>query len=231
MSYKSCLRNFVFAFAFLSGCTSQGPNWEKLHFRSAQVAKSDKDIVIPKPLVEIIKNQFEKEASAPMSEAGAELSAAVIPRKYLGLKIMMTPKTAGVLAEPIRFDLPRGGAIIDFSEWISATSSGSFFLKVQVEAEGDPAAAEKVKVYFFSRSRKRTVDEEEMGAGCNKYMDLTQFYQKTLSRDGVRANTTDQRHLSLLAGTFYFIYSAPDALHLASLTFEDPRYPSIQCAY
>jgi hypothetical protein len=84
---------------------------------------------------------------------------------------------------------------------------------------------EKLHAFFISRAKKRRIDGEVWGAGCNKYMDIKWFLLNEGKTKGFEVNTTRHRHLSVLGGTFFFAM----AKQVTQVTFIDSQQSHLFC--
>lgn len=120
---------------------------------------------------------------------------------FSSVKVRLVEKTPGVLVEPeVEIKLPRGGGQIDLSQFV-VDKQGTFRVFFDLEEMTDE---KELKAYFISRARKRKIDGEVWGAGCNKYMNIKPFMTGAGQKTGIEVNTTRLRHLSVLGGTFFF---------------------------
>ena len=121
---------------------------------------------------------------------------------FASIKVRMVEKTSGVLVDPeIEITLPRGGGQVDLAKFVR-DQRGTFSVFFEPE---DQKEDKDLKVYFVSQAKKRKIDDEIWGAGCNKYMDLTAHVMGKPPLNGIEVNTTRNRHLSVLGGSFVFV--------------------------
>lgn len=145
---------------------------------------------------------------------------------YSTAVVVLREKNAGVLIEPeIRISLPRGGGVVDLAEYLGSTR-GTFFLKFEME-EFQPY--ENLDVFFVSKSRKRKVENEEWGAGCQAVFSLKSYMTKVGFDQGIEVNTTRARHVSLLAGHFVFGWNDGKRMKVTRVTFTDSSNSRLLC--
>tara|TARA_B110001454_G_C12723326_1_gene436697 strand:+ start:62275 stop:63021 length:747 start_codon:yes stop_codon:yes gene_type:complete len=145
---------------------------------------------------------------------------------WLPIEVSFTAKVSGILAhEAIQYNLPRGGGTLDLSK-ITEGDKGTFFLKFNLVEFSNPSA---MKVYFVSNGKKRRVDGEVYGAGCNVYFDITSSFQKMNSGEGIRFNITNNRHISALSGHFIFVQPDKDKVYLSQVEFNDSQNKDYLC--
>ncbi|MEZ0391875.1 MAG: hypothetical protein ACAH59_06650 [Pseudobdellovibrionaceae bacterium] len=141
---------------------------------------------------------------------------------FAPLAVRLVEKTSGVLIEPeIEIRLPRGGGEIDLSKFVKDTK-GTFRVFFEIPELSDES---KMQVFFISRARKRKLEGEVWGAGCNKYMDIKSFLLGEGKKKGIEVNTTRNRHLSVLGGTFFFSLDK----QVTQVTFTDSQQSQLFC--
>lgn len=193
-----------------------------------------RDVRIPEVVVEEIHKAYAKVAFDKHDAlAGHEGSEVVLPRRNLDLKVVLTEKTRGILnSSQIELKPPTGGGIIDLSQWVHR-GRGTFFWNVELEPhlgeEGHGAAVNKV--YFLSQHpRRQRKDGPAIGMGCSKVVDITKHFETVIEKPpGQKLNTTDGTHLGTLMGTYYFFVINKEAVRVATLTFNDSRFPDAHC--
>lgn len=138
------------------------------------------------------------------------------------VKVRLVEKTPGVLVEPeVEIKFPRGGGEIDLADFVKA-QQGTFRVFFDLEDEG---TGDQMRAYFISRARKRKLDGEVWGAGCNKYMDIKKFILGEGKTKGIEVNTTRSRHDSVLGGTFFF----SSGHQVTQVTFKDSQQSHLFC--
>ena len=150
--------------------------------------------------------------------------------KYLSMQVILDDDHSGALKGPTQFTLPRGGGGIDFAEYVK-TKRANFKLRIKVfvDDENSKEIINGLKVYFVSNAPIKKRSDALYGAGCNKYLDISSFFKKSLSGAGLVLNTTEQRYLGVVGGTFYLIYARNNELYLGAIKFYDSRYPDELC--
>jgi hypothetical protein len=126
-----------------------------------------------------------------------------------------------------------GGGDIDLSDFVNPLK-GSFYLVAEFMPDLEGATR---KTFFVSNSITRQRKEERIGSGCHDYYDVTSAFNKAALGEGLLLNTTDERHVSALAGTYIFAalnvgQSRNDKkLYLASLTIHDSAHRELTCRH
>lgn len=125
----------------------------------------------------------------------------------------------------IRIELPRGGGKIDLSKY-TGNSLGSFFVKFEWPEWKE---APEIRSFYVSRARKRKLDGEVYGVGCNKYLEMSSEVAKENSKLGLKVNTTRDRHVTALSGHFVFAIKNGRQIFLSQVTFYDSTNRSLIC--
>lgn len=146
--------------------------------------------------------------------------------QFTPAEIELKEKNPGVLSHPqIRIQLPRGGGVVDFANF-KGKNPGSFYLKINLPEVADPTTA---KVYFYSLAKKRKIEDEVYGSGCRSLIDITQKFWAESKKDGIKANSTRDRHATLLGGRFFFTYNTGRELQVSQVTFIDSDRKDLSC--
>lgn len=142
---------------------------------------------------------------------------------YVPIKVKLVEKNPGVLVDSeINYQFPKGGGEIDLSQ-ATRGQQGTFRVIFDLSDFEKP---DDVKVYFVSDARKRRLQDEIWGAGCNKYMDVTSFVKRKMLKDGLEVNTTQFRHLTVLGGHFIFVLKN----QITQVTFTDSVHKEYFCS-
>ncbi|WP_413560065.1 hypothetical protein [Bdellovibrio sp. HCB209] len=145
---------------------------------------------------------------------------------FSDVTVFLVDKNPGVLkSEALRFELPRGGGEIDLSQYVNDLQ-GSFYVGFEFPAFTE---AKQSKVLFISKARKRRLGESVFGAGCNQVLDITTKFNLAMKGEGLKVNTTRERHLSVLGGTFLFSAEKADGIYVAQVSFVDPEHKNLFC--
>ena len=166
-------------------------------------------------------------ANPETEKSDGEIMAGIL-RKTVDLKVSLASLSEGVLVGEADFRAGRGGGYLDLAEWVTGVR-GDFFLSVKAELEKH-LDANLLKVYFISRSPSIDIDGENWGMGCGKYAEITDYYKRTLSSEGVRLNSTRNRYLYAVSGSFVFVTFGKEELYLTSFSVTDTRFQDKLCA-
>lgn len=178
------------------------------------VRDTPKDFKIPTDLWDLILDKdHKKEGDEPLIV-------------WLPVKVILSAKRPSILIhEKIQYNLPRGGGTIDLSKNTDG-DRGTFYLKFGLGEFSNPAAT---KVYFLSNSKKRRLEGDVFGAGCNVFFDITASLLKEQKLEGLKYNITDNRHVSALSGHFIFVQLEKDKVYLSQVEFNDTKNRDYLC--
>jgi len=141
---------------------------------------------------------------------------------FSSLTVRLVEKSPGVLIDSeVEVKFPRGGGEIDLASFVKG-QSGTFHVFFQLE---DAGPDDQMRAYFISRARKRKIDGEVWGAGCNKFMNIKNYIFGEGRTKGIVVNTTRNRHDSVLGGTFFF----SNGNQVTQVTFKDSSQAHLFC--
>jgi hypothetical protein len=142
------------------------------------------------------------------------------------VKVILTEKNPNVLNEKsYTFEFPRGGGYIDLAKYVN-NQNGSFFIQFQIP---ESEKSEQLKAFFVSKSKKRKIENEIWGSGCNSAFEITRFFKKSISQGTFKVNTTRDRHLSLIGGHFIISVNEGRQIKVTQVTFYDSRRLDLMC--
>lgn len=199
------------------GCT-ESSSFRTSHFVSVKIDAMPRDFKIPAKIWDLIE-------MVPQEKS----KAAIVSRDifYSAIKVFLTEKNKNILKSPgYVIDLPRGGGGIDLAHYLTG-DSGTFFVGFELPEEFNEEKS--IKVIYLSHARKRKIDDSIFGSGCNQYFDITKKFLRMMKTEGIKANTTRQRHLSLLAGHYIFSIVKDSQVFLTQVSIEDSRYKNLIC--
>ncbi len=219
--------NILLVMTFFVGCSSNehGENHDEI--KKVVITEIPKDIKVPLEMWEVLakdpkaKPEEKKEGEGGESK-GEKTDAYVFAQATVSLK----EKNEEILSPAeVEISLPRGGGEVDLASFVTQ-KQGSFYVKLDFpEFEG----ATLKKVLFISNSKKRKIDEQIFGSGCNVFMDISETFFKEMQKDGLKVNTTRNRHTSVLAGTFILMAKKGTESYISQVTIFDSKNPELQC--
>lgn len=192
-------------------------------FEARAAKQSSRDVKVPRALVARIELEYRGFLTAQQVSPKEG-----IKRKLLNITVELSEKRRAALHENVRINTPLGGGVIDLSEFVTPLR-GAFEAKIKVNSETAGEESPAVRVFFVSHAKPRILGGEQYGAGCDKYMEVTSFFNRKMSHGGFELYTADQRYLSVLGGTFVLVAFDKEALLVGSVSFMDSRFPELMC--
>lgn len=162
------------------------------------------------------------------AKGGGETKSAVQSKEttLADVNIYLADATPGVVkGSPVKIKMPRGGGTLDLANYITDVE-GSFYFRIEYPAFEDSSGQ---KVVFQSKTKKRKLDDKIWGAGCNQILDITKLFIKNMSKNGLKVNSTRQRHMTVLGGTFFFSAKIESGFSVAQVTIKDSKHKNIFC--
>lgn len=155
-----------------------------------------------------------------LSEIGADGFARMRVNVYL------IEKTQGVLKHSnYKFDYGPGGGELDLADYVDKNKKGTFYLAFQI----DPQEQGEVSAWYLSNTRKRNIDGDMVGNGCNTFFDITKYFSSEMSKKGFTVNSTDQRYVSALSGQYFLRAKKEGRVAIATIDILDSRYKNLLC--
>lgn len=227
--------SFLLIASYLSafGNTSEPPASEghgpsELKFEKIEVEKSAKEFKIPTELWDqIINDKKENPAEEAKHGENKEEKKEEAPiLVWLPMKVQLSAVSEDILKnQNTEFEFSMGGGDIDFSK-IVVGEKGSFFVKFLLDEFKEPS---KVKVFFYSRAKKRKIEDDVYGAGCNVYYEITKKFINENAKQGIKTNITDNRHISIFGGHFIFASKIEGKIYLTQVSFKDSTKSEYYC--
>lgn len=145
---------------------------------------------------------------------------------FAPLRVFLIEKNAGVLVKPrVQVDFPRGGGVLDLSEFTTAVE-GSFYFGLEIPGI---AGLTNLRVFYLSEARKRKIDGEIYGAGCQTYMDISARLNQEMLKEGLKVNTVRNRHTSVLAGNFILTAQKDKRTLVTQVHIVDSKNSNLLC--
>lgn len=214
----------IFLISIITSC-KKGPIYIQPDMKIFVFEDISADVKVPYNVWNILEGIVDlNEKDLKAQQANTQTGEAL----FAGLKIYITEKTPDIVqGKSIEIQLPRGGGFVDLSKFIRE-KNGTFYIGFDYP-EFENASIKKVA--FVSRTKKRKIDGRVVGSGCNVYFDITDAYFKNMKSDGIKVNTTAQRHLGILGGTFLFSAKNQDTnqIYVSHVTFIDSNHQELFC--
>lgn len=193
----------------------------------ADIAKLNREVMVPDQLVREIERWYIQQyrMTHERDEHAEHEILATIRRRLLDISVHFAPIRGEALRDVKKVNLPTGGGIIDFADLLDG-SLGGFTMKMEL---GKRASSGTLRVFYVSGAKRRTLEDGDYGSGCEKWAELTKWFQSTASHEPIKLYATEQRHISVAAGVWVFALLDQDQLSLAALTLKDTRFPALQC--
>ncbi|MGE0764471.1 MAG: hypothetical protein AB7N80_14440 [Bdellovibrionales bacterium] len=193
-----------------------------------EVTKSNRDLQVPQSLVKELESWYLKTQHklTPVTSLSDLEIMGGLQRQLLDLELTLVPKTGDALNDSVHYQLPTGGGVIDLAQSVRG-SRGRFTAQMKLSKAPEDG---EMRVFYLSEARRRDVRDEPYGAGCNKWMELTTWFNQHHSHQPLVVYATDQRHISVLAGTWLFAVVRTGELWLGSITLNESRTPHLQCS-
>lgn len=211
--------------------------------RGADEFKPDRDVLIedippeaylPAKLWDFIEGVEHPDGAAPAGgEAAHDADKSSNPGEdrdgvgalLMPVHVILEEKNPGVLVAPvIRVRFPRGGGTLDLAQWVTERP-GTFYARFELPEKGEDV----VSNWFVSRARARKFGDEIWGAGCRKFFRLPTDLAKVSDGPGLKANTTQDRHLAVLGGVFVFSLERGRQKFVTQVSVTDSRKSHLFC--
>lgn len=217
----------MMAASCLTGCSVGGGEFKP--DRDVLIEEIPAEIQIPIRLwnfVEGVESPVEKVDGevSPTPISGEQDRSAGLGTLLMTAHVILEERNAGVLVAPsIRVRFPRGGGRLDLADWVT-DEQGTFYIRFEF-----PDAEGAVQSWFVSGARARKFGDEVWGSGCKKFFLLPADLTKTSDGPGLKVNTTDNRHIAVIGGTFVFSVDQGRQRYVTQVTVTDRRKPHLFC--
>lgn len=216
---------FIAAITLLS-CTKPA-NFRTEDAQMLKIEDLPTDFKMPAKIWDLVeKTGDEKAEKSEKGEKGTpEAGSAGI--FYSTAKVFLTEKNEKILQTPAyEIELPRGGGGIDLATYLTS-NQGTFYVGFELPEEFQ--TGKNFKAFYISQARKRKLEDRVFGAGCNQYFEITPKFLEMMKTEGIKANTTRQRHVTVLAGHYIFSVMKDNRIYITQVTITDSRYKNLLC--
>lgn len=141
---------------------------------------------------------------------------------YLGSK-----KGAALRGKQLKIEFAKGGGTVDLAKYLNPDAPGEFMFGLEIMGTQE---GQNLKAYFVSGSKSQKVGTDVFGTGCGKVADITGFYEKELSKQGLTVSSKRALHVSQLVGTYVLVYQAFNGKwRSAQVSVVDSSRPGMAC--
>lgn len=158
-----------------------------------------------------------------------DIGTKAMPIIFSPVQVMLVEKNPGVLRWPkVTIQFPLGGGKLDFKEYLTGVV-GTFYVRFINATTAEDKEALEPEVFFWSRARKRNIEGEVFGSGCNKILELSLSKIKIEDKLGIKVNTKDARYLSVLGGHYFFVKRTPKEVFVSQIEMTNSDLPQHLC--
>lgn len=233
MAYRLPL---ILFFAMFSGCKywpfgadSHQEN-KQLQFSKIRFDAPREDFLAPVEMKKQVDKIFFDHIVMPKDADSSENKVFLeVPKRFFSFRLKVVEESRGSIGgENFEIQFPKGGGVLDFADLPLADAG---LISLHWEFPDEMSQDKKMRVFYLSNARTRSVEGQKYGAGCKSFFDITDFFFKENGREGIRLNLAKGRHVTVMAGTYVFAQPVNDALLLAQLIIKDDRYRPFHCRY
>lgn len=212
MKAQRFLKISLLLLTFLASCTDK-QNKSDDNIRTLKIEKLSEDIMISSKAWEMLEFK-DRTVPSGLTPVMSEIS------------VILTEKNKGVLkSRKLRVVLPRGGGEVDLAEYIGAVP-GTYFVNFEYPPFKD---SKERRVLFQSSLPTATLDRKSYGAGCGTLSDISSKMLVLMQDDGIKVNTTGDRDLYVIGGTFLFASQVGSEILVSQVTFKDSQRKQLFC--
>ncbi len=188
-----------------------------------------KQLIDPeRPLKSHIGHASEAAATAtPTPEKDSAVAKSIVETDLKPVAVYFIEQSHGVLGgRNHKVQFGPGGGEIDLRDFVQE-DRGAFRVVFEFAPDLDPKIAKRV--WYLSNARKRRLGKDTVGAGCATYMDISSVVNHSLKDDGLLVAIGDDRHVSALAGTFFFSTKNGSRIEVSRVTIYDSSKRGLHC--
>lgn len=183
-----------------------------------------------RPLKNFLGNSTEAKTVSPEDKEKENASAivkSIVETDLRPIAVYLAEQSHGVLGgRNHKIQFGPGGGEIDLRDFVQE-DRGAFRIVFDFAPELDPKVAKRV--WYLSNARKRRLGADTVGAGCATYMDISTVVGKSLKEEGLLVAIGDGRHVSALAGTFFFSTKNGSRIEVSRVTIYDSSKRALHC--
>ncbi len=218
-----------------AGCKKEA-GWKSRTFVERNLSANTGESKIPSELWERLiapdkpLKRFMEISEVPTPNQGGGDSAiarATIETDLKGVTVYLIEETRGALGgRNIKLVFGPGGGDLDLRDFVTETR-GAFRVVFEFAPDAEPEAVKRT--WYLSNAQSRKVGPDQVGAGCDTYMDISTFVKKESEKDGILVAIGGDRHVSALAGTYLFAVKRAGRVEVSRLTVSDSSKRKLQC--
>ncbi len=203
---------FLLCLFFLTGCFESKPELQPVNIVVNDIPE---DFFIPKELLKKLEQELLLESKI-----------LTLNFSYIPLKVLFSEKTPHTLvSESLLYTLPKGGGQIDLQKVI--VGQGTFYISFpENQFQGIPELAH---LYFISLAPKIKIEQQEIGIGCGKWLDLNSQFSSLQKKEFLNLNTSDNRHIFVSVGHYIFVFRKLNQVFLTQVTITDSKNTAFLC--
>jgi hypothetical protein len=219
----------------LLGCKEEA-TWKARSYSERTLTSTVGEIKVPTDLWERVTAperplnalvNLSAEPTPNQGGAGSAIAKATIESDLKPVTVYMIEETRGVLGgRNIKIVFGPGGGDIDLRDFV-VEKRGAFRVAFEFGEDADVKAPKRI--WYLSNAIHRKIGPDWVGAGCNSYMDISTFAKKEMAKDGMLFAVAGDRHVSALAGTFFFSLKRGTRVEVSRVTFSDSSRRKLEC--
>jgi hypothetical protein len=129
----------------------------------------------------------------------------------------------------VEVELPEGGGVFDFSQYIDFSKHHLFSLKFRFDFPLD--YTKSIRVFFVSHYKPVSSSGLVFGAQCNKAYELSRSFREggKFLKEGVELSALSFRYLNTIGGDWYFAFESDGETYVSMVRFLDKRADLAKC--
>ncbi|MDZ4662163.1 MAG: hypothetical protein SGJ18_11155 [Pseudomonadota bacterium] len=203
----------------------------KDNFEKVSIGQGNHETMIPSELWDRLEKFYTDSGLTledKIAERGSKQKKIEVPVLFMPLKVFLSEKTSGTLGgQNYQIGFEQGGGTLDLKNFVKKNYR-SFYLAVEL---GENTESGSLKIFFVSNAKEAPIGKEIYGSGCGKYMDITSFYNKVISKVGVELSAAGNRYVHVVTGTYIFALIKNSSLYLSQVTVLDSRFKKSMCRF
>lgn len=199
--------------------------------KTVNLQNTEQNVKLPTALWKTLEEVYRPPAldNTRVEQEGSKTKLA-LPIEYFKIQVYLKEETRNVLKEDsYQLLFEKGGGELDLLDFVK-DSRGVFRMGVVADIEGVEELKD-MKVFFLPNSKIKNEASGPIASSCDQYYEITSYFHKSMDSSGFELNTFDQKHLGLVAGSFFFALSHNGKLFLSQLTIKDSRYKNLHCRW